>query len=139
MSTGYDRNGRIIRKVVISYRLEGDPEDTERTWTLKHGGAGEVINGLIWNGELMKKVAYLENGECRVPEKSPGKGEWKTYIEESRDNELGLLRLLLRRLLRLFRPSPRFQALSADSGGGDCIWVHEVNCTWWEYCTDSPG
>lgn len=100
-------SGRIVRKVVFTYRLDSDPEGAERTLTLEHGGAGERVDGFIWGEELVRKLAYLENGECVEPEKGAGEGEWKLYSAEG------------------------------ESGTeGDCVWVHDVDCNWWKYCAE---
>lgn len=94
---------RLVRKVVVTYRLESDPEETERTFTLEHGGAGETVDAVIWSEELIRKLAYLEADVCREPKKAAGTGEWKLY--------------------------------SADSEArADCVWVHDVDCHWWQYC-----
>lgn len=98
---------RLVRKVVVTYRLESDPEETERTFTLAHGGAGEMIDALIWSEELMRKLAYLEADVCRVPKKAPGMGEWKMYSAEQ-----------------------------DSTVAADCVWVHDLDCQWWEYCPE---
>lgn len=124
------QEARIMRKVVFTYRLEGDPEDVERTWTLEHGGDGEVIDGIIWNGALMKKLAYQEQDTCREVEKRPGKGAWKRSSGRAAAQQ------------RQVSAPESEKAARADtstrSSSGDCIWFHDVNCVWWEYCRDSP-
>ena len=118
---------RIIRKVVFTYRLEGDPDDVERTWTLEHGGDGEVIDGIIWSGALMKKLAYQEQDRCRAVEKRPGKGDWKRSSGGAAAQQ------------RQVSTTSEMEAdTSTRSSSGDCIWFHDVNCWWWEYCKDSP-
>ncbi|MBR9990563.1 MAG: hypothetical protein KFH98_12455 [Gemmatimonadetes bacterium] len=108
MSTkgGDDRQAKLVRKVVFTYRLEGDPKDMERTFTLEHGGAGEEINGLIWNDDLMRKLAYLEREVCTEPKKAPGTGDWKVYSADQK-----------------------------AAGERECIWFHDHDCMWWEYCS----
>lgn len=101
------RQARLLRKVVFTYRLEDDPKDMERTFTLEHGGAGDAVDGLVWNADLMRKLAYLEREACTEPKKAPGTGDWKVY--SSKESQ-------------------------AAGGAGECIWVHDEDCSWWEYC-----
>jgi hypothetical protein len=103
------RQSMLLRKVVFTYRLEGDPKDMERTFTLEHGGAGDAIDGLVWNDDLMRKLAYLEREVCTEPKKAQGTGDWKVY--SSNEEKAG-----------------------AEAEAGKCIWVHDEDCSWWEYC-----
>lgn len=73
---------KLIRKVVFTYRLEDDPKEMERTMVLEHTGAGGPIDGIIWNDELMRKIAYLEGDGCTEAKKQEGTDEWKTYAKE---------------------------------------------------------
>lgn len=122
---------RLITKVVLTYRLESDPKDTERTMVLEHGGGGEAIDGIVWGEELMKKLAYLEGGECVEPKKELGRGDWKVYSPETSEDSLAT--------------SSETKALSdaevaagetrtASAGDGDCIWLHKFTCEWDKYC-----
>lgn len=107
----YSEPATLVSKVVITYRLEGDPEGTERTRTLEHGRGGEALNGLVWSGELMRKVGYLErDGSCTEAKKERGTAAWKVYSSEKEGE--------------------------AD-GAGNCFWLHSPSCIWSEYCSDS--
>lgn len=123
MSTKGDAGagGRVITKVVITYHTEEDP--TERTLTMEHGGRGEMVDAVVWNPELMKKVAYLEGERCVVPRKEPGKGEWKVYTSEP--------------AVRQTDPKLSTMQTSVEQTSevqADCVWFHDVDCFWWEYC-----
>ena len=100
-------SGTLLRRVVLTYRLDSDPEEAERTVTLEHTGGGEVIDGLIWSEELMRRLAYLEGGECREPKKATGTSGWKLYSAERE-----------------------------AAPGGPCVWLHDTNCHWWQYCPE---
>src|SRR5690606_8018705 len=82
MSTKGDAKagGRVITKVVITYHTEDDPQ--ERTLTMEHGARGQVVDAIVWGEELIKKLAYLEDGKCVEPKKGPGTGDWKVYAAE---------------------------------------------------------
>ncbi|HEX6132423.1 MAG TPA: hypothetical protein VFZ24_00485, partial [Longimicrobiales bacterium] len=73
---GRGRTTRVVTKVEVTYRLETDPEGTERRLTLTNA-AGEVIDGLILDEALVRKLAYRENAGYREPRKEAGKGQWK--------------------------------------------------------------
>jgi hypothetical protein len=98
---------RLIRKVVFTYRIEGDPEGTERTLTLEHGGSGDAVDAFVLSEELIRKLAYLEaDGGC-TPVKTESGSDWKVSTMEKE-----------------------------DTVRADCIWVHQASCIWQEYCPD---
>jgi hypothetical protein len=102
---------RVVRKVVITYRLAEDREETERTLTLEHGGRGEEMDGVVWSEQLIRRIAYLErDGSCTEAKKARGTGEWKVYSSATKE--------------------------SASGGDGDCFWLHDPACSWWEYCSE---
>lgn len=123
MSTKGDAGagGRVITKVVITYHTEEDP--TERTLTMEHGGRGEMVDAVVWNAELMKKVAYLEGERCVVPKKEPGTGEWKVSAAESTASQTE-------------SKTSTMETSTAQTSEvqADCIWIHDVDCFWWQYC-----
>jgi hypothetical protein len=100
---------RVIRKVVVTYRLADDPKGEDRTFTLVHEGEGEIVDALVWSAPLMKKLGYLEtDGRCTPVPTEQGKG-W---------------------LVR---------TTSATAGEeGNCFWFHTHSCMWEEFCTDGP-
>jgi hypothetical protein len=66
---------KVIRKVVVTYRLADDPKGEDRTFTLEHEGEGEIVDALVWSAPLMKKLGYLEaEGRCTPVPTEPGKG-----------------------------------------------------------------
>ena len=66
---------KVIRKVVVTYRLADDPKGEDRTFTLEHEGEGEIVDALVWSAPLMKKLGYLETEDrCTPVPTEPGKG-----------------------------------------------------------------
>jgi hypothetical protein len=122
MSTKGDAGaeGRVVTKVVITYHTADD--STERTLTMEHGGKGEPVNAIVWSDDLMRKLAYLEGETCVEPKKAPGTGDWRvdgaTPPSDARTMEQS--------------------ALTAEASGvrTDCIWIHDPDCMWWEYCAE---
>lgn len=141
-----DRAIRVITKVVISYYLQDAP-DTKGTLTIAHGGDGEIVDGVIWGGELMRKIAYLEGEECREPKKAPGTGEWKTYAREgeatqdSGAQEASAQEATAQTTTKATSLETMTLAATGDAGTSgeelrtECIWLHNEDCTWSEYCT----
>ncbi|HSJ30600.1 MAG TPA: hypothetical protein VK933_04140 [Longimicrobiales bacterium] len=98
---------RLIRKVVFTYRLEGDPEEMERTLTLEHGGSGDAVDAFVLSEELIRKLAYVDaEGGCTPVKTAPG-SDWKVSTMEKE-----------------------------ETVRADCIWVHDLTCEWSEYCPD---
>ena len=98
---------RLIRKVVFTYRLESDPEGTERTLTLEHGGSGEAVDAFVLSEELIRKLAYVDaEGGCTPVKTEPG-SDWKVSAMETE-----------------------------ETVRADCVWVHNLTCEWSEYCPD---
>lgn len=98
---------RLIRKMVFTYRLEGDPEEMERTLTLEHAGSGDTVDAVVLSEELIRKLAYVEaDGGC-TPVKTESGSEWKVSTTEK-----------------------------AESERADCVWIHDVTCKWTEFCPD---
>ena len=96
---------RLIRKVVFTYRLESDPEETERTLTLEHGGSGDTVDAFVLSEELIRKLAYADaEGGCTPVKTEPG-SDWKVSTMEKEATE---------------------QA--------ECIWIHDKSCLWSEFC-----
>lgn len=123
MSTKGDAGavGRVITKVVITYHTEDDPN--ERTLTMEHGGRGEVVDAIVWNADLMKKLAYLEEGRCVEPKKAPGTGEWTVSAAEATVRQTDAK-----------TSTVQTSAAQTSEVQGDCVWFHDVDCFWWEYC-----
>ena len=96
---------RLIRKVVFTYRLESDPEETERTLTLEHGGSGDSVDAFVLSEELIRKLAYTDaKGGCTPVETEPG-SNWKISTMEN-----------------------------ASTEETECIWLHDKSCLWSEFC-----
>jgi hypothetical protein len=97
---------RVIRKVVVTYRLADDPKGEDRTFTLEHEGEGEIVDALVWSAPLMKKLGYLEtDGRCTPVPTEQGKG-WVV------------------------------RTMSATAGEeGNCFWFHDHTCMWEEFCS----
>lgn len=97
---------RIIRKVVVTYRLADDPDGEDRTFSLEHEGEGEIVDALAWSAPLMKRLGYLESdGRCTAVPIEPGKG-WVV------------------------------RTTSATAGEeGNCFWFHHHTCMWEELCS----
>jgi hypothetical protein len=121
MSTQGDAGalGRVVTKVVITYRTADDPQEQELT--LEHGGRGESIDGVVWGEELMKKLAYLDGDGGVEPKKGPGTGDWKVY-SAAKDSDV--------------RTVQKTEVMKAQTSAvrADCIWVHDDECMWWKYC-----
>lgn len=115
---------RLVRKVVVTYRLEDDPKGADYTFTLEHEGAGAVVDALVWSEPLMKKLAYLEpDGACTPVRSEPGKG-WKYTTSGSTSA----------------RTSQSAMALTSAAGDtGNCVWFHAHTCTWEEFCSYEVG
>lgn len=98
---------RLIRKVTFTYRLEGDPEGTERTLILEHAGSGDAVDAFVLSEELIRKLAYMEaDGGCTPVKTEPG-SDWKVSTMEKQ-----------------------------ETVRADCIWVHDLTCEWSVYCPD---
>src|SRR5690606_13201422 len=128
-------SARIITKVVFTYRLEGDPKDTERSMVLENGSGGEVVDGIVWGEELMRKLAYMEGKDCIEPTKREGRGDWKVYSpeagmqSEARDTK----KLSTTRSLTDADVTAGETRTSA-AADGDCIYIHTITCEWDRYC-----
>lgn len=132
-------SARIITKVVLTYRLDGDPKDAERTLVLEHGSGGEIVDGIVWGEELMRKLAYLEGEKCIEPKKEPGRGDWKVFeakgearSRESYDSQAATLSATAS--LSEAEVAAGAETRASASGDGDCIWVHQITCEWEKYC-----
>jgi hypothetical protein len=99
--------GRLVTRITVTYRNAADPKAGEYTLSLVHGGGGAEVNGVVWDNELIRKLAYLEGDDCVVPKKIAGRDEWKVETGSAEGN-----------------------------AGGDCIWIHRTDCTWLEYCPE---
>jgi hypothetical protein len=118
---------RLITKIVVTYRTStGSTENLE----IEHEGGGEDVDGIVLSAELMNKLAYMENGRCRVPDKRPGEGGWRVRGRSgtARDNGGS-------------EPSATDTGAESEttlnataSGGGTCIWLHDNGCSWLQYC-----
>lgn len=98
---------RLIRKVVFTYRLEGDPEGTERTLTLEHRGSGDAVDAFVLSEDLIRKLGYVDaEGGCTPVKAEPG-SDWKVSTMEK-----------------------------GETVRADCVWVHNVSCDWGVVCPD---
>lgn len=122
-----DTSGRkIIREIVVTYRLEGDEKGVDRSFRITNSGAGQVIDGVIWSDELIGKLNYAEDGRCvPVGQQKPGKGEWKT-TSATADGGTDVQQTQL-------KSGTTTQALSSEL---ECVWLHDENCMWSCYCPD---
>ena len=117
---------KIIREVVVTYRLEGDEKGEDRTFRITNSGEGQVIDGVIWSDALVEKLNYAEDGRCvPVGRQNPGKGSWKTTRSTAADGTESL---------RTQLKSTTTQALSSER---ECVWVHDESCMWSCYCSDT--
>ena len=106
---------RIIREIVVTYRMSDDPKGEDQKFTIRNTGEGEAVDGVIWNRSLMEKLGYLEgDGRCTPVKSGPGKG-WETDLKQP-------------------ETQTQTQVRMAAAAGGDCIWLHDETCFWWEYC-----
>ena len=136
-------SGRLIHRVAITYRLENDPEGAERTLVLEHGSGGEVVDGIVWSEELMRKIAYLENEQCVEPKKGPGSGDWKVYhpgeetpTQQTYDSNTASL-TETRALTDADVAAGETQ--NSEAEGTDCYWIHQPSCEWERYCPSEPS
>jgi hypothetical protein len=102
-----EKTGRLVKRITVTFVEAADPKAGERTLTLEHSGGGVEVNGVVWDDELLQKLAYLEGEGHVVPKKITGRDEWKVETRSAEAN-----------------------------AGGDCIWLHRTDCTWEEYCPD---
>lgn len=108
-----EQSRRIISEIVVTYRLSDDPKGEERKFTIRNTGDGEVVDGVIWNRALVAKLGYVEaDGRCTPVRSEPGKG-WETDLTQ---------------------PETQTQVRMAAATDGDCVWLHDEACVWWEYC-----
>lgn len=129
MSTSSDMgtSGRkIIREIVVTYRLEGDEKGVDRTFRVTNSGEGQAIDGVIWSDELIAKLNYEQEGRCvPVGQQNPGKGAWKTTASTA-DGDTTAQRTQL-------KSATTTQALSSAR---ECVWLHDESCIWECYCSD---
>ncbi|MGH7464275.1 MAG: hypothetical protein ACREK1_03810, partial [Longimicrobiales bacterium] len=77
---------RIIKEIVVTYRLEGDEEGMERSFRITNSGGGQAVDGVVWSDLLIQKLNYDENGRCvPVGKQNPGKGQWRTTLSAEAD------------------------------------------------------
>jgi hypothetical protein len=133
---------RLVRKVVVTYRLEDDPKGADYTFTLEHEGAGAVVDALVWSEPLMKKLAYLEpDGACTPVRSEPGKG-WKytTSGSTSARTSQSAKTAQSATTTRSAKTSKSAMALTSAAGDtGNCVWFHAHTCTWEEFCSYEVG
>lgn len=111
---GRDQTIRVVTKIEVTYRLENDPAGTERRLTVA-SEAGEVVDGVIMNAALVRKLAYRENTGYENAKNEKGTGPWK--VTKSSSTELS--------------------SASEDSSlNPECVWLHNTDCTWFMYCAD---
>lgn len=116
---------KIIREIVVTYRLEGDEKGVDRTFRVTNSGEGQAIDGVIWSDELIGKLNYEKDGRCvPVEQQNPGKGAWKTTSSTTGDDTTAQ---------RTQLKSGTMQALSAER---ECVWLHDESCIWECYCSD---
>jgi hypothetical protein len=105
---------KVIRKVVVTYRLEDDPKGEDRTFTLEHEGEGQIVDALVWGAPLMKKLGYLESdGRCTPVPTKQGKGWVLRTASAAETRKVSVL------------------AAAAET---NCVWFHAHTCIWEEYC-----
>lgn len=103
------RGTKLITRVVVYYRRPDEKEEQHITLESTRGGGG--IDGLAWNRPLVEKLAYRENGKYVDPRKGQDPGDWKLTTSETETTSL--------------------------TDDGDCLWVHNFDCSWWKCCSDS--
>lgn len=106
---------KLVKKIVLTYTLEDDPEQVEQTMTVTHTGKGQVVDGMVWGEALMDKLYYEDAGtrEHRPVGRRPGsESPVEAWSVESGGEKVMMTR----------------------SNGRDCVWLHEPNCFWWEFC-----
>lgn len=102
-----EKGGRLVTRITVTYRDPADPEGKEETLSVVHSGGGAEVNGVIWSDDLMRKLAYMEDGSCVEPKKITGMDEWKVE-----------------------------RTSSSTEVGSDCVWLHRLECDWHLYCPD---
>jgi hypothetical protein len=114
---------RIVRKIVITYTLEGDDSKTEHTLGLAHTGGGEVVDGVVWSHKLMNRLRYEDPqrpGQAVPVTRRPGdRQQWRRVQDDG--------------------TASASTASTTENGNGDtdledCIWYHEDSCYWRSFC-----
>jgi hypothetical protein len=107
---------RMVRKIVLTYSVEG--EDTERTVTVTHTEGGQAVDGLILDRKLLNRLFYEDpaNNRYRPVDRRPAPRppeERKWRVEAN-------------------------GGAAAMSSGNDCVWIHDESCNWTEFCSTDP-
>jgi hypothetical protein len=113
------RPRRIVRKIVLTYTVEGDPEQKEQTMTLTRESQGKAVDGIVWSRSLMDRLAYLRGAGsqgCEAVQRRPARGDdgWQQNGKPPRDGAS--------------------LTAASDPSRGECIWLHEESCTWIAWC-----
>lgn len=98
---------RIVKAITIRYRYEDEDESQEHELQLTHDGDGEYVDGVVWSGDLIRRLHYPGSGTqgcVPVTRRTPPQPRWK-----------------------FAGSSPRLV--------DHCLWLHEEDCSWSEYCT----
>jgi hypothetical protein len=124
------RNRPLVRQIVLTYTMEGDPEQKEHTLTLSREGTGAVVDGVVWSRRLMDRLGYLDRpgGGCEPVQRRPARPEdgWRRRVAagggvDATSDDPGTA-------------SFSAAATSADDDGRECVWIHSADCRWIEWC-----
>lgn len=133
--------GKLVTKIVVTYTLDGD----EREFTATHTGNGGAVDGMIWGPSLLNKLFYQEQGNNkyrpvdRKPSSGPGQGEWKVESRGGGAGQAGSGGATgsggAAESGGEVESGGEMLAMGGPPGGRDCVWLHNENCTWWEFCS----
>lgn len=105
---------RLVKQIVVTYTLEGDPEQKEHTFGLRHTGEGAAVDALVWSSKLMKRLRYEDEkqpGRCVTPEQRSVGPEW-----------------------RRIGTSGTMDTLANGDDRHHCYWIHDPDCFWFQHC-----
>lgn len=125
---------RLVKKIVVTFST---PDGATDEITIEHSGGGEDIDAVVMSPELMNKLAYLENGQYREPEKRPGRGGWK--VRGGGAGGSGAAGRTRGDASAESSPEEGERLMSLDAstaGGQQCVWLHDNGCSWLQYCVD---
>jgi hypothetical protein len=120
-----DGERRLVRRIVLTYTLEGEAAEREHTIALSRDEGGARVDGVVWSRALMDRLGY-QNGQagCVPVPRRPARPDdgWRKNggPVEPEQAELSAA------------------DATRQGDGEECIWLHRETCTWLSWCEVPP-